>query len=266
MDALEAMLDDFTDSPQIQVKNKTILQGQVLEQLRKLPDKFYNCIITSPPYYKIRDYGVEGQIGLEKDPLDYLDVMSQVMRQLHRILRDDGIAWINIGDCIIDGGWYGFPEMFFSNCRIQGWNSVSKPIWYKRNAMPSSTKIRFAPRYEPIYGFSKSSKYYFNLDPVRVPSKVQPKPFNLRVREGKKKKLDKKYGSAYSVTNDELESHNTLGEKIDVQKKQDSTLGIDGKPKPTYKGFNERWKRKMLNVGGQTPQGIHRRRHSGYYG
>lgn len=247
--------------PELELQNRQILQGDVLENLNKLPTERYNTIVTSPPYYGIRDYGVDGQWGLEKDPSMYLDSLSKMMGQIRRVLTNDGIAWINLGDSIIEGGWYGFPEMFFSNCRKQGWISVSKPIWWKRNAMPSSTKIRFAPRYENIYGFAKKNKYFFNLDAIRIPAKVQPKPFNLRVREAKKGKLEKKYGTQYTATEQEIESHDNLGVK-----KQDVTLGADGKPKGNYVGFNERWKRKMLDVPGQTTHGIHRKRHSGYYG
>src|SRR3990167_5997527 len=151
------------------LKSRTILKGDVLSQLLLLPDKSIQCIITSPPYYKVRDYGIDGQWGLEKSPGMYLDRLDRFMRSIWRVLKDDGIAWINIGDCIIDNSWYGFPEMFFTACRKQGWKSVSKPIWWKRNAMPSSTKIRLSPRYEPIYGFAKKSNWYFNLDSIRIP-------------------------------------------------------------------------------------------------
>lgn len=244
------------------ITNRTIINADVLIGLAMLPDRSINSVITSPPYYRVRDYGVDGQWGLEKDPLMYLDRLGKMMDQVHRVLRDDGIAWINLGDCIMDGGWYGFPEAFFHNCRKAGWISVSKPIWWKRNAMPSSTKIRLAPRYENIYGFAKKPGYYFNLDPIRVPSKEQPKPFNLRVREAKSGKLEQKYGSAYTATEEEIESHDDAGVK-----KQNETLGADGKPKANYVDFNKRWKdRKMLDVPGQTTHGIHRKRHSGYYG
>lgn len=293
----------FQDKPLV---NRTIINADVLAGLVQIPDRSISCVITSPPYYKVRDYGVDGQWGLEKDPETFLDRLGLFMQQIHRVLRDDGIAWINLGDCIIDGGWYGFPEAFFTNCRRAGWVSVSKPIWWKRNAMPSSTKIRLAPRYENIYGFTKSYKtkiwrhrilkiwvttkpqgvdgvegndwvmvdeekqslwdgypYYFNLDAIRIPLQtVQKQSFNLRVREAKKGKLHQKYGSAYTATQTEIDSHDNLGVK-----KQDSTLGADGKPKANYEGFNDRWKnRKMLDVPGQRPHNIHLRRDKGHNG
>lgn len=213
--------------------------------MQEIPERSINCMITSPPYYKVRDYGIEGQWGQEKDPMMYLDKLGRFMRQVRRILTDDGIAWINIGDCIIKGGWFGFPEMFFTNCRIQGWRSVSKPVWIKRNAMPSSTGKRLSPKYEPVYGFAKSDDYYFDLDSVRIPVLTQVKPFNLRVREAKKGRLDKKYGSQYKATESEKLSHDSKGVK-----KQDAV------GKSHYMGFNGRYDHSKMIEKGKNPGDI----------
>jgi len=240
--------------PNTEIENRQILQGDVLENLNKLPSGHYNCIITSPPYGgAIRDYAIDGQWGLEKDPFVYLDRLRNLMDKLWRVLRKDGIAWINIGDSIVKEGWFGFPERFFVNCLDAGWKSVTKPIWFKRNAMPLSTKKRFSPKYEPIYGFAKSDDYYFNLDEVRVPVLTEVKQsFNFRVREGKKDRLAKKYGKyQYTATNKEKDSHDNLGVK-----KQNSTLGGDGKPKGHYEGFNGRYDHEKVSANGKNPGDI----------
>lgn len=227
----------------IKLENRTILQGQVLENLSKLPSGFFNCIVTSPPYYDVRDYAEDGQWGKEKDPAMYLEHLRQLMSSLWRVLKSDGVAWINIGDCIIDESWYGFPEFFFANCRRAGWISVTKPIWFKRNAMPLSTPKRLSPKYEPFYGFAKSKDWYFNLDNVRVPvlTKVTKK-FNLRVREGKKGKLSAKYGKKYKASEAEKLNHNKLGEK-----KQDQV------GRGHYTGFNGRYDHEKVSKLGKNP-------------
>lgn len=231
--------------PEVQMKNRQILQGDVLEQLPKLPDMFYNCIVTSPPYGgSVRDYAVEGQWGLERDPHVYLDRLALFMRQIRRVLTKDGIVWINIGDFIDkNGSWFGIPEMFFSDCRHEGWISVSKLVWFKRNAMPSSTKKRFSPKYEMVYGFAKNPDYYFNLDDVRVPVLTEIKQgFNLRVREKKLGRLEKKYGTKYKATTQEELSHDNLGVK-----KQ------DGVGKGNYTGFNGRYDHSIAQENGKNP-------------
>lgn len=237
--------------PDLEMKNRIILQGDVLENLAKLPAGHYNTVITSPPYGgAIRDYAIDGQWGLEKDPMMYLDKMKLFMKAIWRVLRKDGIAWINIGDAKVSEGWYGFPERFYVNCLDAGWYSVNKTIWFKRNAMPLSTKKMFSPKYEPIYGFYKSEDYYFNLDEVRVPVLTEVKQsFNFRVREGKKGRLAKKYGKyQYTASETEKKSHDNLGVK-----KQDATLGGDGKPKGHYDGFNGRYDHSKVAEQGKNP-------------
>lgn len=118
--------------------------------------------------------------------------------------------------------------------------------------MQLSTQKRFTPRYENIYGFTKSDDYYFNLDAVRIARKTDRKPLNLRVREAKKDTLTKKYGIKYNATPEEMLNHT-----VDGVKKQDVTLGGDGKPKAIYKEFNKRYKEKVesgkLNPLGKNP-------------
>ena len=191
-----------------------------------------DCIISSPPYWGLRDYGVEGQLGLEIDFRDYLKTMNDIMVQLKRVLKNTGTCWINLGDTYgYNSGKsrYGIPERFYINCIDDGWIARNHIPWYKANAMPSSVKDRFANKWESIFFFAKQQKYYFDLDAVREKTLTESKPFNVRVRDSPKGK----YGSLFSATEDEIANHNSKGE------------------------------RKMLNVGGQSPHGIHRNRKEG---
>ena len=148
--------------------NRTILRGDVLEKLVEINDSSIDCIISSPPYWGLRDYGVSGQLGLEPDFRDYLSTMNDIMIQLKRVLKNTGTCWINLGDTYnssgsssdhprhwdgreknIDGGIkqttnslqtksrMGIPERFYINCIDDGWIARNHIPWYKSNSMPN---------------------------------------------------------------------------------------------------------------------------------
>ena len=213
--------------------NRTIFQGDVLEKLTEIESESIDCIVSSPPYWGLRDYGVGGQLGLEPDFRDYLKIMNDIMVQLKRVLKNTGTCWINLGDTYGHNSGksrYGIPERFYINCIDDGWIARNHIPWYKSNSMPSSVKDRFTNKWESIFFFAKQQKYYFDLDSVREQLLgKESKPFNVRVRDSPKGK----YGSLFSATKEEITNHNSKGE------------------------------RKMLNVGGQSPHGIHRNRKEG---
>lgn len=244
--------------------NRNILYGDVLDKLKEIPDGIIDCIISSPPYWGLRDYGVDGQLGLESDFKDYLKKMSDIMVQLKRVLKSTGTCWINLGDCYGShrsnedslstiakvGGKQeqdplkgytksriGIPERFYINCIDDGWIARNHIPWYKSNSMPSSVKDRFSNKWESIFFFAKNQKYYFNLDAVREKTITESKPFNVRVRDSKRGLVQEKLTGGMSEEEDK--NYNKSGEL-----KQDNTKGADGKPIPTYEGFNVRWNNK----------------------
>jgi len=279
--------EDFTKkNVGVNVMSRQILQGDVLKRLVEIPDETFDTIISSPPYWGLRDYGVDGQLGLEPDFRDYLKIMAQIMTELKRVLKNTGTCWINLGDTYAGSGkgagfdgdsketWrfdtkpnlmesitaksrFGIPERFYINCIDDGWIARNHIPWYKSNAMPSSVKDRFTNKWESVFFFAKSQKYYFNLDAVREKTITESKPFNIRVRENITGHAQAKLGdkswtateeemSRYNkdgtkrYTNEKLGHRNGLG-KSTLDKKQDNTKGVDGKPIPMYAGFNERW-------------------------
>lgn len=197
------------------VENRQILIGDVLEQLAKIPDAVVDTTVTSPPYWGLRDYGVEGQWGLEPDFQDYLRKMNKFMKELKRVTKDTGSIWINLGDTYGGGvphqDWngtdsefqgeenkekkrfksdfmkpyaksrMGIPERFYINCIDRGFKARNHIPWIKENSMPSSVKDRFTNKWESVFFFVLQEKYYFNLDAVRV------KPIS-EARKVKKKK------------------------------------------------------------------------------
>jgi len=180
----------------------TILQGDVIEQLRKLPGDLVDCIVTSPPYWSLRDYGVDGQIGMEEHPKDYINKLVEVFHEVKRVLKPAGTVFLNIGDTYY--GKMNFTEDYASSGKVhqwrpdkplrenlpktnwlqpkqklliperiaiamqeQGWILRNSIIWYKTNHMCASVTDRLTCAYEPVFFFTKSKQYYFNLNAIR---------------------------------------------------------------------------------------------------
>lgn len=178
-----------------------IINADVIDGLRSLPEKSVHCVITSPPYWGLRDYGVEGQIGLEKTPEEYLEKMVQVFREVKRVLRDDGTLWLNIGDSYANAqprgrmedqgdlstGDHGelIPKRDWSCWNLkqkdlvgmcwrvafalqsEGWYLRSDIIWAKPNPMPESITDRPIRSHEYVFLLAKSARYFYDADAVR---------------------------------------------------------------------------------------------------
>ena len=175
----------------------TILQGDVLEQLHTLPDKSVQCCVTSPPYYGLRDYGIDGQIGMEETPELFVSKIVEVFREVKRVLRDDGTLWLNFGDSYngsggsggdyADGGlregqpkvygnkvatlkpkdMIGIPWMVAFALRADGWYLRSDIIWSKPNPMPESVSDRPTKAHEYVFLMTKSARYFYDADAIR---------------------------------------------------------------------------------------------------
>jgi DNA modification methylase len=145
-----------------------IVNGNTIDVLGRIPDESVDCVVTSPPYYKLRDYGVKDQIGLEPTLDEYLDKLLVVTSELKRVLKKTGTLWWNHGD------GYGTGKkceksLLLQNFRLairmideQGWILRNVIVWHKTNAMPSSVKDRFTVDFEPVFFFTKSKKYWFS--------------------------------------------------------------------------------------------------------
>ena len=176
-----------------------IYNEDCLEGMKHLSDNSVDCCITSPPYYALRDYGVDGQIGLEKTPQQYIDRLTDVFMEVHRVLKPEGTLWINIGDSYFgtsDKGDYkdpknakgrngqavsmtknvegckhkdiiGIPWMLAFSLRTKGWYLRQDIIWHKPNAMPESVKDRCTKSHEYIFLLSKSERYYFDYEQIQ---------------------------------------------------------------------------------------------------
>ena len=142
--------------------------------MEKLPNESINLVMTSPPYWGLRDYGVRGQIGLEPTWQEYVAKLVRIGKEIMRILKKDGSFYLNLWDTFQDKMKLGIPWRVRFALNEIGWISRADIVWHKPNVMPSSVKDRLSCTYEMIFHFVRSKKYYFNLDAIREPHKTVP--------------------------------------------------------------------------------------------
>lgn len=148
-----------------------LLVGDCIDSMKQLPAKTANTCVTSPPYWNLRDYGVEGQIGLEETPEIFLAKLVEVFREVRRVLRDDGTLWVNMGDT-----WgknkqmLGMPWRLAFALQADGWFLRQDIIWAKTNPMPESVRDRCTKSHEYVFLLSKKPKYYFDHAAIREPA------------------------------------------------------------------------------------------------
>jgi DNA modification methylase len=186
-----------------------ILQGDWVECLRKLPAKHFHCAVTSPPYWGLRNYGMEGQLGLEKTPEEYVAKLVAGFREMRRTLREDGTFWLNLGDSYAGSGkgaWenknggqkevyipdpdspqcllpkvpaglkpkdlVGIPWMVAFALRADGWYLRQWMPWVKRNPMPESVTDRPGSACEMVFLLSKTDRYFYDAEAVKMPGRI----------------------------------------------------------------------------------------------
>lgn len=174
-----------------------IITGDALTELRKLPDGIVQACVTSPPYYGLRDYGVDGQIGHEETPEEYIVHLVEIFREVRRLLKPDGTLWVNIGDTYAnDQKWgghssgkhqkalhtvtrparytglpgknlIGIPWMLAFALRADGYYLRSDIIWHKPNVLPESVEDRPTKAHEYLFLLAKSERYYYDANAIR---------------------------------------------------------------------------------------------------
>ena len=174
-----------------------IYQGDCIEQMKLFPDESIDCCVTSPPYWGLRDYGHDDQIGLEQTPEEYVAKMVDVFGEVKRVLKPDGTLWLNLGDSYAGSGGAGYqfgdpkkprishfsnPNLKVDGCkpkdlvgipwlvafalRADGWYLRQDIIWHKPNPMPESVTDRCTKSHEYIFLLSKSAKYYYDAEAI----------------------------------------------------------------------------------------------------
>lgn len=152
-------------------QNLEIHIGDCLQSLKKMPDQSVHCCVTSPPYFGLRDYGVDGQIGLESTPDEFVAALVAVFREVRRVLRDDGTLWLNLGDSYgKEKQLLGIPWRVAFALQADGWYLRQDIIWHKPNPMPESVRDRCTKAHEYVFLLSKSLRYYFDSEEIKEPA------------------------------------------------------------------------------------------------
>ena len=189
------------------MSHATLYCGDVRSVLATLPECSVQCVVTSPPYWGLRDYGMSGQLGLERTPEEYVANMVQVFEGVRRVLKEDGVLWLNLGDSYAsafacdrrsvvgqgspDSGMkrpnrlvgglkekdlVGIPWLVAFALRADGWYLRSEVIWSKTVVMPESVLDRPTKAHEHVFLLTKRSRYFYNADAIREPDAGQDHP------------------------------------------------------------------------------------------
>lgn len=190
---------DGADHRDLARAGSAIIQGDAHRILSALPDGLAQAVVTSPPYWSLRDYGIEGQLGLEASVHDFIDALADLFDDVRRVLADDGTLWLNIGDSYTSGnrGWrapdrknvaramstrpatpeglkpkdlIGVPWRLAFALQERGWYLRSDLVWNKPNAQPESVGDRPTRSHEYLFLLSKAEKYVYDVDAVRGPN------------------------------------------------------------------------------------------------
>lgn len=141
--------------------------GDAAETLRTLPESSVHMVMTSPPYWQLRDYGEEGQLGLEETAEEFVDAIADVCDEIMRVLRPDGSLWLNLGDTYDDKDKQLIPERVAIECQSRGWILRNDVTWHKPNPMPNSVKDRLNTTTEEVFHLVPQKSYYYDLDAIR---------------------------------------------------------------------------------------------------
>lgn len=172
----EAPRQQASGSLYLQDPDVTLYNGDCLEVLRTLPDDSVDCVVTSPPYWGLRDYKADGQLGMEETPLQFVDNLTAVFHEAQRVLAPHGTCWVNLGDTYatdISGfkpkDLIGVPWRVAFALQDDGWWLRSDVIWSKANPMPESVLDRPTRSHEYIFLLTKSRRYWWDIEAVREP-------------------------------------------------------------------------------------------------
>lgn len=147
-----------------------ILVGDAVTRLRELSDGSIRTCVTSPPYWGLRDYGNDGQLGLESTPQEFVENLCQVFDEVRRVLADDGTLWVNLGDTYADKSLAGIPWRFAFAMQDRGWYLRQDIIWAKPNPMPESVTDRCTKSHEYVFLLTKNPTYYFDHEAIKEPA------------------------------------------------------------------------------------------------
>lgn len=259
------MLLSTTNSVPAQPRpNIEILNADCRIALDLMPAESVDCVVTSPPYWGLRDYGVPGQLGLEASLGEHLEVLVAVFREVRRVLKKTGTCWVNYGDAYASapngrsaadtkatgnddrtfrdkpistvGGFLKPKDRMLLPARLaialqkDGWWLRDEIIWHKPNPMPSSVKDRTTPAHEMIYMFSKAPRYFYDQEAIRNPPS---EALLQQVMDGYAGSDTKDYDAAGAQSASSTKARIIAGARKKIDKRRGHSR--------LHAGFNDRW-------------------------
>lgn len=257
------------------LKNR-IICADAIGFMKGLPSESVNCIVTSPPYFGLRDYGTRGQIGLEKTPAEYVAKMVELFREARRVLKSDGTFWLNLGDSYNGSGkgeYHTNPNamqktnkgslldrrtdviglapknLLMIPARVaialqdDGWYLRSEIVWHKVNAMPESVKDRPTKAHEMIYLLTKSPTYWYDWEAIREPIAESTGPRMLRGVSDNHKNIDGAPGQPPHSMNKPRPNHRArpFGNGDPSVMRRDTGRVYDPEELPTHRNKRTVW-------------------------
>ncbi len=210
-----------------------IYNESCLDTLNRIPDNYLDCVVTSPPYWGLRDYGVDGQLGLEKTPEEYVEKLVGIFHEIKRALKPIGTVWLNLGDSYWNNFGGGSPSCTTGNkkaleirggankpksdkykikdligvpwkvafaLQADGWWLRSDIIWHKPNPMPESVTDRPTKSHEYIFLLSRSAKYYYDQEAIMEDSDYNENFYREKLRASKTYNLKEPYKNNFPIS------------------------------------------------------------------
>lgn len=245
----------------------TVINADALSALRTLPDACVDCCVTSPPYWGLRDYDVAGQLGLEKNPGEFIAKLVQIFEEVRRVLKSDGTCWVNMGDCHTDGGrgkdtgstldgtrnnqresrkatiresfkglrkknLLGQPWRLAFALQDAGWNLRQDIIWHKPNPMPESVRDRPTKSHEYIFLLSKSLRYHYDQKAIQERGSPDTHARYARARSPDNKHANGAGGQKFQTI---ARTFDGVNAKIRERTGTSSRMNVDRVPRPREK-------------------------------
>ena len=212
------------------MNTEKIYQGNCIEVLKDFPDESIDCVVTSPPYWGLRDYNEEEQLGLEETPEEFVANLVKVFSKVKRVLKSSGSVWLNLGDTYYNKSLAGIPWRVAFALQSDGWYLRQDIIWHKPNPMPESVQDRCTKSHEYIFLLTKSPKYFYDIDAIREdcitnenrPSGVvRERNFNYNSKRNlNPKAYMRKYNNVENESKHRQGMHKQRGESVIVTRKE----------------------------------------------
>jgi len=212
------------------LKSNVIHTGDCFDVLPDLPAESVHTVMTSPPYWNLRDYDHDDQLGLEPDSDDYVNNIADVMDEVKRVLRPDGSLWLNLGDTYDNKDLQQIPARVALELQRRGWILRNRVTWLKPGGgLPQSAEDRLTNTTEAIFHLTKNCKYWYDLDNIRVPHSTTEQEYRNKLPKGQNNKT---FENSSGSDINEYSTDEAIKQRIELGKNPGDVFEVTIKPFP----------------------------------